>query len=92
MPKSRRSSSSRSRTKSTKSTKPFKLGISYEALRTFLARSLEPDDIDPAVRAALAVASEHDDIDYGPALSAAVRRGGPGGTEAGKPGGPYAIM
>lgn len=105
MSKSRRSSSSRSRNTSsrapttsacsgTTSTKPAKLGISFAALKKFLARSLERDDIDPvldptrdravhptrdlefdpalvpAFRDALDVARGHEDIDYGPAISA----------------------
>jgi hypothetical protein len=72
VPKSRRPSSSGSRNKPSrdKPTKSFKLGVPYGALKKFLARSLERDDSDAAIRAAYAVAREHDDIDYGPAISA----------------------
>lgn len=73
MPKSRRRSSSVSRKKAAKTTdtaNSFKLGVPYDALKKFLARSLERDDIDPAIRAALDAGSDPDDIDYGPAISA----------------------
>ena len=72
MPKSRRPSSSGSRKKRSHDSpaKSFRLGVPYDALKQFLARSLEPDDSDAAIRAAYEVAREHDDIDYGPAISA----------------------
>lgn len=70
MPKSRRPSSARSRNKATNPTKPFKLGVPFDALKKFLARSLERDDIDSAIRATLDAGREHGDIDYAPAIGA----------------------
>lgn len=85
MPKSRRPSSSGSRSSRNTPTKPThssKLGVPYEALKTFLARSLEREYVDPsigpaidpvldpALGAVLDVGTEDDEIDYGPAISA----------------------
>jgi len=70
VPKSRRPSSSRSRNKATDPTKPFKLGVPYDALKKFLARSLERDDIDSVIRATLDAGRERADIDYASAIGA----------------------
>lgn len=70
MPKSRRPSSSRSRNKATTPISPFKLGVPYDALKKFLAQSLERDDILAATNALQELVSEDHEIDYAPAISA----------------------